>query len=146
MCGYNYNVNNYQSSLVVPQSVQDYGALTDCDTRRSRATEKVSQSMSNWRGDDTMAGPGLLADRLSGLESASEEEGGPGSCGSGSGNNSPTLGTSFFGKHPELGNERIKKVKTKYLTFIHPWHSYLAFLIVPDIILINLLYYIPGGG
>ena len=94
--------------IVAPQSVQDW--LTD--TRGSRATEKVSQSMSSWRGDDTMEG-------LSGLESASEEEGGPGSCGSGSGNNSPTLGTSFFGKHPELGKERIKKVKTKYLTFIH---------------------------
>ena len=72
-----------------------------------------------------MARPLLLADRLSGLESASEEEGNS-SSGSGSGNNSPTLGTSFFGKPPELGNERIKKVKiieTKTLYFTMSLHS-----------------------
>ena len=59
----------------------------------------------------------LLADRLSGVESASEEELElEGNNSSGSGNNSPTLATSFFGKPSQLGKERKKKVKQ--VTFI----------------------------
>ena len=57
---------------------------------------------------DTMTSSHIfIPDRL---ESASEEEANN-SSGSGSGNNSPTLGTSFFGKPSELGNKRIKKVR-----------------------------------
>jgi len=70
-----------------------------------------SQSITDWRGDDSMATSShiFIPERLSAVDFASEEEGNN-SSGSGTGNNSPTLGTSFFGKHTELGNERIKKI------------------------------------
>ena len=72
--------------------------------------EKGSQSHRDWGADKTLASQIMLADRLSGLESASEEEQ-EGNNSSGSGNNSPTLATSFFGKPAELGKERKKKVR-----------------------------------
>ena len=58
----------------------------------------------------------FIPDRLEAVESASEEEANN-SSGSASGSNSPTLGTSFFGKPPELGNERIKKVSVFFTVF-----------------------------